>query len=99
MSTVFEPILAVLSHSCLAITQNDCETGSKTVASMDLFQMAPYTPSTTTIDSEKEESASVESLAGQYMRTIQSVSSELYLDGLRQEVSAQAALLVGFLET
>ena len=66
---------------------------------MDLFQMAPYTPSTTTIDSEKEESASVESLAGQYMRTIQSVSSELYLDGLRQEVSAQAALLVGFLET
>ena len=51
--------------------------------------MAPYVPNTKTMDTEKEEGASVEPLAGQYMRTIQSVSSELYLDGLRQEVCTQ----------
>lgn len=50
------------------------------------LQMAPYTPNSTAIEVEKEETTSAESLAGQYMRTIQSVSSELYLDGLRQEV-------------
>ncbi|VDM25018.1 unnamed protein product [Hydatigera taeniaeformis] len=55
-------------------------------------QMAPYTPNSTMVEVEKEETTSAESLAGQYMRTIQSVSSELYLDGLRQEVALREAL-------
>lgn len=49
--------------------------------------MAPYSPNSAGAELEKQEWTTIESLAGQYMRTIQSVSSELYLDGLRQEVS------------
>ncbi|KAL5969668.1 Kinesin-like protein KIF13A [Taenia solium] len=55
-------------------------------------QMAPYTLNSSMVEVEKEETTSAESLAGQYMRTIQSVSSELYLDGLRQEVALREAL-------
>ncbi|KAL5104500.1 hypothetical protein TcWFU_007168 [Taenia crassiceps] len=55
-------------------------------------QMTPCTPNSSMVEMEKEETTSAESLAGQYMRTIQSVSSELYLDGLRQEVALREAL-------
>ncbi|CDS39782.1 kinesin [Echinococcus multilocularis] len=55
-------------------------------------QMAPHALNSSTVEMEKEETTSAESLVGQYMRTIQSVSSELYLDGLRQEVALQEAL-------
>ncbi|KAM7538128.1 hypothetical protein Aperf_G00000078047 [Anoplocephala perfoliata] len=55
-------------------------------------KMAPYSPNSTGTELEKQEWTTIESLAGQYMRTIQSVSSELYLDGLRQEVALREAL-------
>ncbi len=38
-------------------------------------------------DADKDVAPSTESYAEEYARTIQAVSSELYLDGLRQEVS------------
>ncbi len=56
------------------------------------FQMAQHailglSANTPQKDADKDVAPSTESYAEEYARTIQAVSSELYLDGLRQEVS------------
>nr|VZI47801.1 unnamed protein product [Spirometra erinaceieuropaei] len=53
-----------------------------------------YAPNATLYPDQEENQLTdtAETFAEQYMRTIQAVNSELYLDGLRQEVALQEAL-------
>ncbi|KAM3173851.1 hypothetical protein ACTXT7_011744 [Hymenolepis weldensis] len=55
-------------------------------------KMTPYTPTSAGSEVENQEKNTVESFVGEYMKTIQSVNSELYLDGLRQEVALRETL-------
>ncbi|VUZ51670.1 unnamed protein product [Hymenolepis diminuta] len=55
-------------------------------------KMTPYTPNSAESELENQEKNTVESFVGEYIKTIQSVNSELYLDGLRQEVALRETL-------
>lgn len=55
-------------------------------------KMAPYAPNSAGPELENHEKNTIESFVEEYMKTIQSVSSELYLDGLRQEVALRETL-------
>nr|CDS26109.1 kinesin [Hymenolepis microstoma] len=55
-------------------------------------KMAPYAPNSAGPELENQEKNTIESFAEEYMKTIQSVNSELYLDGLRQEVALRETL-------